>query len=380
MSRTHFRKAQLMSTADSSAPAPKFSYSRVLSVLIPIFILAIGVAAYSNRLEKDAVEELERVTVWRLLGEQGAIQTLSSDYNDSDGDLVADTPSENDQLLKPEKLTFSYIAQSDHDDAETTWKELFEAISQTTGRSVELVKYNSYQEQLDAVKAGRLHLSAFGTGEVELAVNQAGFVPLACFANKKGEYGYKMQFIVPSDSPIKKIEDLRGKRLTLTRPKSNSGCIAPMVLLANEFDMQLDRDYQWGMSQSHENSIRGIANGDYEVAAVASDILENMVASDNEITEEKFRIIYESKSYPPAVLGVPHNLDSKIVEEIRKAFFSFDWKESGLEKTFGADGSAQFAIVKYKEDWEPVRKIHKAAFDIANRVSPQSGQVAANGN
>ena len=62
-----------------------------------------------------------------------------------------------------------------------------------------------------------------------------------------------------------------------TRLDSNSGCKAPLVLLMDEHNMLPDRDYQWGFSHGHEESIKGVAAKEFEVAPVASDILARMV-------------------------------------------------------------------------------------------------------
>ncbi len=260
----------------------KFSASRVLSILLPVMVIAVGVAAYSNRIEKDALEDLERTTLWRLLGEQQMSQKLSPNYVDADGDFVADTPTDEKLIQKPQTIRFSYISQSDSSKEDATWSEFLKQVAEATKCEVEEVEFNSLEEQMNALRNGELHLTAFGTGEVETAVNQAGFVPVACFANEKGEYGYKMQIIVPTDSPIKTLDDFRKQRdftLMFTRPKSNSGCVAPIVILSNEFGMQIDRDYKFGMTQSHENSIRGVVKGEFKAAAVASDILESMIQS-----------------------------------------------------------------------------------------------------
>jgi phosphonate transport system substrate-binding protein len=192
---------------------------------------------------------------------------------------------------------------------------------------------------------------------------------VACFANKQGEFGTKMLLIASSDGPVKKVEDIQHRRLTLTRPKSNSGCIAPLVLLATDYNMHLDKDFSFRMSQSHENSIRGVASGEYDVAAVTSDILGRMEAeADSGIKSEKINIIYESKTYPPGVLGIPHNLDPKIAGEIREIFANFDWTGTGLEATYSGNGSSKFAIVSYKDDWAVIRDIQAAAIQIATRA------------
>ena len=95
-----------------------------------------------------------------------AAATLDKNYNDADGDLVADPPTDAAKLLDPEEINFSYVASSDTEDEEETWKEFLAALERTLGRKVNLVTYTDAGEQMRALKDGELHVTAFGTGEV----------------------------------------------------------------------------------------------------------------------------------------------------------------------------------------------------------------------
>jgi phosphonate transport system substrate-binding protein len=75
----------------------------------------------------------------------------------------------------------------------------------------------------EAMRAGRLHVTGFNTGSVPLAVNAVGFRPFAMMASLDGSFGYEMEIIVPADSDIQSIEDLRGRQLAFTSETSNSG-------------------------------------------------------------------------------------------------------------------------------------------------------------
>jgi len=127
-------------------------------------------------------------------------------------------------------------------------------------------------------------------------------------------------------------------------------------MLMKEHDLQPERDYTWGFSYDHETSIKGIADKRFEAAAVASDILERMIAS-GDVKADAIRTIYESSAFPPGVVGCAYNLKPEIREGIQDTLANFDWKGSGLEKTYGAQGSVKFAAVSYKDDWKPVREI-----------------------
>jgi phosphonate transport system substrate-binding protein len=204
-----------------------------------------------------------------------------------------------------------------------------------------------------------LHITAFGTGEVQGAVNEAGFIPLACAADADGRYRYTMKIIVPADSAVKELADLKGRRMTFVRPRSNSGCTAALVALMEKHNLQPERDYKWGFSYGHETSIEGVAAKRFEAAAVASDILDRMTAA-GRVADGAVRTIYESEPFPPGVIGYAYNLKPELREEIRETMLGFDWANSGVAREFGPQGAVKFAEVNYKADWAPVREIRQA--------------------
>jgi phosphonate transport system substrate-binding protein len=343
--------------------AGSFSIGRVLLVVVPLALVGWAAKMYSGNLETDAKANLERTMASRLLGDQGAAAKLNKKYADADGDLVADSPPDATKSIEPKEINFSYVASSDAEDEEAAWKEFLATLEKRLGRKVNHVAYADRGEQMRALEKGDLTVTAFATGEVQGAVNEAGFVPVACFANKDGKYHYTMKIIVPADSEINKPEDIRGKRMIFVRPQSNSGCTAALVTLMKEHDLQPERDYSWGFSFGHENSIEGVAKKRFPAAAVASDILDRMVAS-GAVKADEIKVIYESKPYPPGVVGFAYNLTPELREGIRETLLGFDWKGTGLEKTYGSSGNVKFAPVNYKDDWAPVREISKAGSEL----------------
>jgi phosphonate transport system substrate-binding protein len=355
----------------SEAPAPQnhgFSFGRVLMLAIPLALVVWGAnKIYSNNVQQEADVRGQRTTLTGLFGGPIEAMTLDKKYKDADGDMLADAPADADRL-DPEELSFSYVATSADDDAEETWKEVIAALEKNTGKKVNLVSYADTAEQMRALKSGDLHITAFSTGETEGAVNEAGFIPVACFANEAGEHSYTMKIIVPTDSPIKEVTDIKGRRMTFVKPRSNSGCTAALVMLMDEHGLQPEIDYTWGFSYGHENSIEGIAEKKFEAAAVASDILAREVAKGT-ITEDAFRVIYESDPFPPGVIGFAYNLNSDLADKIRKTLLEFDWKGTGLEEAFGKSGSVKFAEVDYKDDWKNVRAIQESGVKAINQLA-----------
>jgi phosphonate transport system substrate-binding protein len=342
----------------------------VLLLAVPLALIVWGAnTIYSKnvqQLQQQAEAEGQRESVAGLLGGEPGDTALDAKYKDADGDLVADAPAEGERL-DPEQLTFSYVASGDLEGEDATWKELLAAIKASTGKEVNLVRYDDTFKQTQALKSGELHITAFSTGEAPGAVNEAGFVPMACFADQNGDYRITMKIIVPADSPIKNVEDLKSRQLYFVRPRSNSGCTAAVVMLMQKHDLQPDRDYSWRFSYDHKESIRGVAEKKFEAAAVASDILAQMIA-EGAVTEDSIRTIYESEPFPPGVVGVAHNLKPELQAKIKEALLGFDWANSGLANKYGPSGYVKFAPVNYKNDWAAVREIRKTGGELLSQM------------
>ena len=150
------------------------------------------------------------------------------------------------------------------------WDGFINHMATVTGKKVVFFPVQSYAAQYEAMRSGRLHVAGVNTGGNPVAVSCAGFVPFASMSREGKVVGYEMEIIVPADSPIKSPADLKGKKLAFTSPTSNSGFKAPSALLKSEFGLKAGEDFKPVYSGKHDNSILGVANKDYRVAAIAN--------------------------------------------------------------------------------------------------------------
>jgi phosphonate transport system substrate-binding protein len=283
---------------------------------------------------------------------------LDNAYCDRDGDLTADPPSDPKQFVNPSTLIFAYTPVEDPAVYTKVWDGFIKHLEQITSKKVVFFPVQSNAAEIEAMRSGRLHIAGFNTGSNPIAVNCAGFVPFAIMAGKDGTFGYEMEIIVPADSPIKTPADIKGKKLAFTAPTSNSGFKAPSALLASEFNLEAKRDYEPVFSGKHDNSILGVANKDYDAAAIANEVMFRMFER-KVVDKAKIRTIYKSETFPTTGYGVAHNLDPKLVEKIKEGFFTFNWEGSALQAEF--KGQDKFTPITYKKDWSVIRKIDAAS-------------------
>jgi phosphonate transport system substrate-binding protein len=342
--------------SSSSDPRPAPSVGRILAIVLPVAVLGLIAYWWSSTLESKAHNELASNVVAKMFVAEAMPSNSGMEFADADHDMVADAPADPAKAIKPDELVFSYVATEEKPLPDTTWKELTAAIAAKTGKKVKVAHYQQVEDQMADLKKGKLHIVGLNTGLVPSAVEHDGFVPLCALGKGDGSFGYTMELLVPAGSPIKDPSQIKGHKVTFTRPDSNSGCKAPLVLLKEKYNLLPERDYQWGFSLGHEDSIKRVAKKELEVVAVASDILARMVEN-KEVDPAAFVSIYKSERFPPATIGYAYNLSPELRDGIRETLLKFDWKGTGLEKEFGPEGKDKFVAVNYKDDWANTRRI-----------------------
>lgn len=345
--------------APAPAPARKSTWKYTLGL---IALLVLGAAGYylyvrSQNQPPSPVDEL--IGLKEYLTRLAANQKLANTYTDTDPkDLVADAPKDPAKWAKVDaELAFTVVGTEDPAKAAEEWKDFMAALEKATGKKVKyLDSVQTIDDQLAAVREGRLHVTAFNTGAVPTAVNTAGFVPLFAPADAEGKFSYEMEILVRADSPAKAPADLKDKTVGFVALSSNSGAKAPMVALKEEFGMLPGRDYKYVIVGEHIRSVRELIEGKHDAACVANDLLRRAEAA-GELDKTKYRSLYVSKPFPPLCFGVPHHLPPDLRAAVTKAFAEFPFADTSVGKRYVPQGKTKFAAVNYEKDWEYIRKI-----------------------
>jgi phosphonate transport system substrate-binding protein len=307
-------------------------------------------------------------------GHRGKLDAL---YCDENRDLVADPPKDPAKLVSPDPLIFTYAPVEDPAVYEGAWSDFLKHLEKATGRKTKYFGLQNYAAQIEAMRSGRLHISAFSTGSVVYAVNLAGGVPFAIMRDAKGPSGYHLIVITQArNDKIKSVADLKGKRVAHVSQTSSSGHQAP-VYFFSRMGVTPGKDYQIVFSGKHDASALGVVNGDYDAAAVADTVLERMVAR-NVIKASDYKVIYTSPVFPTAGFLYPHNLEPRLAEKIREAFATFKLEGTSLAKEF--KGRTGFLPLHYQKDWESVIGILEANGVTFTKDSPEYKRLEKRGS
>lgn len=289
---------------------------------------------------------------------------LDAQYCDANRDLVADAPADPKRLKNPSTIVFTYTPVEDPAVYEKIFAPFTDHLAKCTAKKVVFFQVQSNAAEIEAMRSGRLHVGGFSTGPTAFAVNIAGAVPFAVKGTEKEFQGYNLIVIVKKDSPFQKLADLKGRKLAHTSPSSNSGHMAPMALFPAE-GLAPDKDYKILFSGKHDQSILGVNSGDYDAAAVASDVFHRMAVR-GQIKEADFRVIYRSAKFPTSSFAIAHDLEPALSKRITQCFYDYRFPDE-MRKAF--DGADRFFPVTYQKDWEIVRKVAESGGESFNRAA-----------
>jgi phosphonate transport system substrate-binding protein len=289
-------------------------------------------------------------------------------YCDDNRDLLPDVPKDASRLKNPETLVFMYTPTQDVSANEKLFEPLTKYLAQCTGKKVVYGRYQSDAEEMEAMRTGQLHIGGYASGTTVFAAKKAGAVPFAGWGKDNKYAGYNLLFIVRTDSPYKKLDDLKGKKIAHVSETSNSGHLAPLALLPRR-GITPGVDYQPLFSGKHDKSILGVKSGEYDGAPVASDVFNRLIAQ-GQIKESDFRVLYSSPRFPTSSIAYAYDLQPALRDKIVSCFFSF---RAPPEMQKGFDNADRFVPITYAADWEIIRTVVATTDRIKSAMKKKPG-------
>ena len=136
-----------------------------------------------------------------------------------------------------------------------------------------------------------------------------------------GRNTYHSYIIVHRDSSLDSFDDLKGRLFAFTDPGSNTGCLVPKYMLLRRGETAQSFFAETYYTYSHDNSIRAVAEGMADGAAVDSLIWDYLQSTDPTYTA-RTKIVEKSPPYgiPPIVVHPDSAPDLK--RQLRRVFLT----------------------------------------------------------
>lgn len=194
------------------------------------------------------------------------------------------------------------------------YKKLLDYIGRKLNMKVNFIEKRTYGEVNTLLKDGIIDV-AFVCGGPYIEGHDKFGLELLVAPLVNGKALYYSYIIVAKDSGIERIEDLKGKTFAFVDPLSNTGKLIPTYILHKLGQSPEDFFKESLYTYSHDDSIKAVAHGIVDGAAVDSLIWDYMDKKNGRFTGlTKIINISEPYGIPPVVTrpGMDGELKAKI--------------------------------------------------------------------
>ena len=220
----------------------------------------------------------------------------------------------------PEKLNMVFVPASEKGDNQD-YESLIEIIERLADIQIKPIRVTDYNAAVESMRAGRAHIAWYGGKTYIQAAEMAGAEAFAAGVRKGDDTaGYYAYFVVPVDSPLKTLEDVRGQILGLNSIGSTSGDLIPQVeLMKVGLSTKNKNDFaKVFYAGSHDACLLAAINKHVDVCGMSSRNFDARLA-DGTFKLEQVRIIHRSSLVPPPPLAYSTKLSVELRDRIKKA-------------------------------------------------------------
>jgi phosphonate transport system substrate-binding protein len=219
-------------------------------------------------------------------------------------------------------LRVSAIPDEAPTELQRKFKPLGDYLKKETGLDVQFTPVTDYAAVVEGLATNKIDLAwlgGFTFVQAKLRTN-GGALPIV---QRAEDEKFISRFIVPADSTIKSLADLKGKTFAFGAPSSTSGHLMPRYFLGRE-GIQPDRDFKAvAFSGAHDATVAFVASGRAEAGVLNASVYDKLVESGNP-NVSKVRVFATTPPYYDYNWTVRSGLDPALTKKLTDAFLKLD--------------------------------------------------------
>jgi phosphonate transport system substrate-binding protein len=254
------------------------------------------------------------------------------------------------------KLNMVFVPASEKGD-DKDYVNLIKIIEKLAKVEIKPIRVTDYNAAVEAMRAGRAQIAWYG-GKTYIHAAKIAHAEAFAAGVRKGDTtaGYYAYFVVPADSPLKSLKDVKGKTLALNSIGSTSGDLIPQVELRKVgLSTKNKKDFKKVVyAGSHDACLLAAINKHADVCGMSSRNFDARIA-DKTIKRGQVRIIHKSGQVPPPPLAYSKKLPKDVRDRIKKATL-----EAHKHGRIGGYGGEMSHYIEVKDsDYDPLREVDR---------------------
>jgi len=229
-------------------------------------------------------------------------------------------PADSLRLLKP-LLTIGVVSRYPPPVIYHGYQPIMDYLTERTAYRFELRTASSYQDAVDQLNRGDVAAAFLGTYIYIRAHQQYGVQAILKPLNENGEPVSRSVLITRTDSPIREVKDLRGKRVALPSQDSFSGNWLPLAEFPRAGfaggDLPSVRHFA-----HHQSVIYQVLKGSFDAGVVKERVAR-------EYGDRNIRIVSSSAPIPGSPLVTARDCDTAVIRSLQRALLAIDVRTPG---------------------------------------------------
>lgn len=237
-------------------------------------------------------------------------------------------------------LRVSAIPDEAPTELQRKFKPLGDYLEKETGLKVVFTPVSDYAAVVEGLAAKKIDLAWLGGFTYVQARLRTQGEALPIVQRAEDEV-FTSKFIVPADSPVKSLSELKGKTFAFGSPSSTSGHLMPRFFLLED-GIDPDKDFtRIAFSGAHDATVAFVASGRAEAGVLNASVMDKLL-EEGDANASRVRVIATTPPYYDYNWTVRPGLDPALREKIANAFLKLDPTDPAHKELMALQRASKF--------------------------------------
>jgi phosphonate transport system substrate-binding protein len=234
---------------------------------------------------------------------------------------------------------------------------LAEALARSAGRPVVVRVGRSYDDNIAAIGTDSVDIAYMGPASYVRMTSRYGTKPLLARQVINGDPMLHGEIIVRQDSPIRSLEELKGKRFAFGDPESTGSHVVPAAML-RAAGVPESALAQAAFLHAHRNAALAVLAGDFDAGAVHEDIFR-------EYAPRGLRALAHQPPVADHLFVASAKLAGADVDKLRRALEALPGTPAGRAAMTAIDPGMTALAAARDSDYDNLRTLMQAPVPVS---------------